>query len=95
MLAAQVADDRLVHPVAAHADRPGIDDVAQRQHRNLGRAAADVDDHVAGRVGDRHARADGGGDGLGDEPGAARAGRQTDWRIARFSTGVAPWARRR
>ena len=54
MLAAQVADDRLVHPVATNADRARINNVAQRQNRNLGGAAANIDNHVAGGVCDRH-----------------------------------------
>jgi hypothetical protein len=56
-----VLNDRLVHLVARHADRLAVDDAGERDHRDVGGAAADVDDHVAGRLGDRHAGADRGG----------------------------------
>src|SRR5690349_9787351 len=42
VLALDVIDDRLVHLVAAHAQRLRDDDPAERDHRDLGRAAADV-----------------------------------------------------
>ena len=48
----------------------------ERDHGHLGRAAADVDDHVAGRLGDRQAGADRGGHRLLDQVGLARAGRE-------------------
>ena len=58
VLALDVLDDRLVHLVAGDADRLGVDDAGERDHRDLGRAAADVDDHVAGRLLDRQPGAD-------------------------------------
>ena len=45
VVAADVGDDRLVHLVAADAHRGGVGEAAQRQHRDFGRAAADIDDH--------------------------------------------------
>ena len=60
MIAADVGDDRFVHLVAADPHAPGIDDATQRQDRDFGGAAADVDDHRAGRLGHRQAGADGG-----------------------------------
>ena len=62
-------------PIAADADRLARDDAAERDDRDLGRAAADVHDHVAGRLLHRQARADRGGHGLFDDVrGLARAG---------------------
>ena len=76
VLALDVVDDRLVHLVAADADRLRDDDPAERDHRHLARAAADVDDDVAGRLADRQARADRGRHRLLDQVGLAGAGRQ-------------------
>jgi hypothetical protein len=45
MVAADVADDRLVHLVAADPDGARIDDAAERQDGNFRRAAADIDHH--------------------------------------------------
>ena len=53
-----VLDDRLVHLVARHPHRLAVDDARERDDGDVGGAAADVDDHVAGRLGDRHAGAD-------------------------------------
>src|SRR5262249_16712339 len=66
--------DRLVHFVAADADRAGKDDAGQRDDGDFGGAAADVDDHAARRLGDRQARADGGGHRLLDQIDLARSG---------------------
>ena len=49
---------------------------AERDDGDLGRAAADVDDHVPGRLGDRQPGADRGGHRLLDQVGLARAGRE-------------------
>src|SRR5699024_1650355 len=76
VLAAEMTDDRLVHLVTADADAAGVDDVREREHGDFGRATADIDDHAAGRLRDRQARADGGGDRFGDEDRLARAGRE-------------------
>ena len=46
----------------------------RRDDRDLGGAAADVDDHVPGRLGDGEPRADRGGHRLLDQVGLARAG---------------------
>ena len=69
-----VIDDRLVHLVAADAQRLRDDDAAEADHGDLGGAAADVDDHVPGRLGDGEPGADRGGHRLLDQVGLARAG---------------------
>ena len=71
-----VVDDRLVELVAADPDRLRDDDPAERDHRHLGGAAADVDDHRAGRLGDRQAGADRRRHRLLDQVGLAGAGRE-------------------
>ena len=71
-----VVDDRLVELVAADPDRLRDDDAAERDHRHLGGAAADVDDHRAGRLGDRQAGADRRRHRLLDQVGLAGAGRE-------------------
>src|SRR5919199_190744 len=76
VLALDVVDDRLVELVAADPDRLRDDDAAERDDRDLGGAAADVDDHVAGGLADGQARADRRRHGLLDEVGGARPGRQ-------------------
>ena len=76
VVALDVIDDRLVHLVAADAQRLRDDDPAERDDRDLGRAAADVDDHVPGRLGDGEPGADRGGHRLLDQVRLARAGRQ-------------------
>ena len=55
--AADVARDRLVELVARDADGLADDDAAERDDRDVGRAAADVHHHVAARAVDRQARA--------------------------------------
>ena len=65
--AAHEADDRVVHVVAGGADGAGVDHAAERDDRDVGGAAADVDDHAAGGFGDRQAGADGRGHRLFDE----------------------------
>ena len=67
-------DDRLVELVAADPDGLGGDDAAERDHRDLGGAAADVDHHVAGRLVDRQAGADRRGHRLLDDVHLAGAG---------------------
>ena len=67
-------DDRLVELVAADPDRLADDDAAERDHRDLCRAAADVDDHVAGRLVDGQAGADRGRHRLLDDVGLAGTG---------------------
>ena len=66
-------------------------DAGQRDDRDLGGAAADVDDHVAGRRLDRKPHADGRGHRLGhheDLLGAGGLGAES--RTARRSTSVMP-----
>ena len=58
MIAPDIGDDRLVHLVAADPDRAGIDNAAQREDRDLGGAAADIDNHRSRRFGHRQAGAD-------------------------------------
>ena len=50
VLLADVAGDRLVEPIAGDPEAHADDDPAERDDRDLGRAAADVDDEVAGLV---------------------------------------------
>ena len=73
VLALDVVDDRLVELVAADADRLRDDDPAERDDRDLAGAAADVDDHRAGRLADRQAGADRRRHRLLDQVGLARA----------------------
>ena len=73
VVALDVVDDRLVHLVAADAQRLRDDDAAERDDRDLGRAAADVDDHVPGRLCDGETGADRGRHRLLDEIRLARA----------------------
>ena len=75
VLALHEVDDRFVELVAADAARLAHDDAAERDHRDLGGAAADVDDHVAGGLVHGEPGADRGGHGLLDhEHRLARAG---------------------
>src|SRR5712691_11279103 len=74
VLALDVIDDRLVHLVAADAQRLRDDDPAQRDDGDLGGAAADVDDHVPGRLRDGQPGPDRGRHRLLDQVGLARAG---------------------
>ena len=50
VVAADVAGQRLVEVVAAHAQRARHHDPAERDHGHLAGAAADVDDHVGERL---------------------------------------------
>ena len=54
----QIIHDGFVHLIAGHPHRTRINDTAQRDHRDVGRTAADIDDHVAAGLGDRKSRAD-------------------------------------
>ena len=74
VLAAHILDDGLVELVARDLDGGRLDDAGEGDDRDVGRTAADVDDHVALGLGDVDARADGGGDRLFNEVDAARAG---------------------
>ena len=68
-----VVDDRVVHLVAADADRLPDHHPAEGDHRDLGRAAADVDHHAGHRVRDGQVRADRGGHRLLDQVDRARS----------------------
>ena len=74
VLAPDVGLDGGVHVEAADADRLQRDDAAQGDDGGLAGAAADVHDHVAERLADRQAGADGCGHRLVDEVGVGRAG---------------------
>ena len=74
VLLLDVVDDRLVHLVAAYAKRLRDDDASEGDHGHLSRAAANVDDHVPGRLADGQSGADRGGHRLLDQVGLARAG---------------------
>src|SRR5689334_9481958 len=67
-------DDRVVHLVARDADRLLVDDAREGDDGDLGRAAADVDDHVAGGSVDVESDADGGRHRFGDEMHFLRPG---------------------
>jgi hypothetical protein len=71
-----VVHDGLVEVVSADAHRLEHDDPAERDHRHLAGAAADVDDHVPNRLLDVDARADRCRDRLLDQLHAACTGRQ-------------------
>jgi len=77
VLGADVLRDRFVEVVSGHAQTLGHDDVRQRDHRDLAGAAADVDDHRAGRLAHGQARPDRRGHRLLDQIRLARAGRET------------------
>ena len=76
VLALDVLDDRFVHLVAGDPDRTRVDDAGHRDHGDVRRPAADVEDHVAGRLGDRQPRADRGHHRLLDEEDLGRLGLQ-------------------
>src|SRR5699024_250353 len=58
VLAAHVFDDRFIKLIACNFDRGGLHDTAKRNDSHIGRTAADIDHHVAVRLGDVDARAD-------------------------------------
>ena len=72
--------NRLVELVAADPERARDDDPVERDHRDFGRAAANVDDHIAGRIGHGHASANRGGQRLADQVGSA--GSRIERRVA-------------
>src|SRR5947207_12480014 len=74
VLRLDVLDDRLVHLVAADAHALADDDAAERDDRDLGRAAPDVDNHVPRRLGDREPGADRGRHQLFDQVGLPGTG---------------------
>ena len=74
VVAAHVVHDGFVEAVAADARRVRVHDAVQREHRDFGRAAADVEHHRAARLVHRQAGADRGGHRLADDRDVARAG---------------------
>ena len=81
VLLLDVLDDRVVQLVAGDPDGLGGDDAAERDDGDLGGAAADVHDHVAGGLVHREAGADGRGHRLLDDvhlAGARLGGRLDD-----------------
>src|SRR5205085_2496080 len=84
VVAADVADDRFVELVAAHAHAALVDHAAQGDHADFGGAAADVDHHGAAGFGDGKARTDRGGHGFFDQVDLGGAGAQR-----RFADGAA------
>src|SRR5690606_9039623 len=73
LLLSDVTDYRLVELVARDAQALRDDDPAEADDGDVGRAAPDVDDHAAGRLGDLHAGADRRRQRLLDEERLARA----------------------
>src|SRR5664279_3069153 len=80
VLLADVGGDRLIELVAAHPQAGRYHDPAQGDDRDLTGPAADVDDHVPGRSGDRHVGPDRGSQRLLDQVG--RPGARLEGRIA-------------
>src|SRR3984957_6022830 len=74
VVAADVVGDRFVELVAADAHARCVDDAVQRDDRDFGGAAADVEHHRAARLLNRQTGADRGGHGLGNDVHAASAG---------------------
>ena len=78
ILLLDVLDDGLVHAVPADAGGVAVDDARQGNHGHLGRAPADIDDHVAAGFGDGQPGADPSRHGLHDQVyflGSRRFGR--------------------
>jgi hypothetical protein len=75
MLALHVGDERLVHLIAAHADRLPDNHPSQRDDGDLRGATANVTDHARLRLGDREPGADRRGHRLLDQVRGASAGR--------------------
>ena len=71
-------------------DRFGKDDAVERDHRDLGRAAADVHDHVGGRLVDRQPDPDRGRHRLGTVITLRAPAWVAESITARFSTAVIP-----
>ena len=84
MRTAHIGDDGLVDLVSADTHRMREHDIAKRQDRHLGGAAADIDHHRARRLGHRQRGADRGGHRLFDQEDPACAGS-----LGRFLNGPA------
>src|SRR5439155_5657836 len=76
VLVLAISDDPVVLLVAAHADRFRDNDPPERDHGDLTRPAADVQNHAAGRLPNREARTDRGRHRLLDQIGLPRPGRK-------------------
>ena len=74
VLLAHILDDRFIELVAGDLDGRRLDHAGKRDHGDIGRTAADVDDQVSVRLGNVDAGADGGGNRLLNEVHAARTG---------------------
>ena len=74
VLSSDVADYRLIHFVTGDFYRFRNDDAAERDDRNVGRSAADVDYHATGRAGNVDAGSDSGGKRFFNKESLARAG---------------------
>src|SRR5215207_5602863 len=74
VLALDVVGDRLVEAVAPDPQGASDDDPVERDDRDLGGAAADVDDHIARGIGHGHAGSDRRRQRLGDQKRLARTG---------------------
>ena len=72
VLEPDVVGDRVVEVVAAHPQRAGDDQAAERDHGDLRSAAADVDDHAPDGLADVDPGADRGRQGLLDQVHLAR-----------------------
>ena len=72
--ALHVLHDRFIQLVAGHPHAPAEDDAGKRNQGHFRRAAADVDDHVAGRILHRETDADRRGHRFLDQVNLARAG---------------------
>src|SRR5215207_9507077 len=74
VLALDVVGNGFVEAVAPDSQGASDDDPVERDHRDLGGAAADVDNHIARGIGDRHASPDGRSQRFGDQKSLARPG---------------------
>src|SRR5262249_1781062 len=74
IFALQVVHDGLIHLVAGHAHGTRIHDAAERDHGDVGGAAADVHHHVTAGLSNRQAGADRGDHGLLHQVNFARLG---------------------
>src|SRR5208283_4687645 len=83
VLALDVLDDRFIHLVARDPHRARKDDASQRNDGDLGGAAADIDNHVAGRLGNWQPGADRSRHRLFNQVNLARARR-----LGRFAHGA-------
>src|SRR5262249_54102668 len=67
IFALDVLNDGLIHLVAGYPHTLRVNDAGERDHRDVGRSASDVDDHVTMRLRDREPGPDRGGHRLLDQ----------------------------